>query len=368
MRHILILGIFGLFALSAYCQKNDIYIVSVNPVDDVEVHYGASPSFAIDLLAQETTIVDNFDNTHIVELSWEIIDFDALVIGDFDAIGTFELPEGVQQSDPATPLLVNAIVTVLEPGLINEIDLYNEVADIEVPFGTPESEARNTFQQEITVTCTHGFEFIVILDWTIDDYDAETPAVYNANGTFTLPFGVDQTDPPTDKVVYAQVTVLEPLFNLELNANPPESATLNGEGEYFEGEEINISATPNENWEFVNWTFADNTVASTDIDFTYTMPAENVQLTANFMFVTSIDDLLFENLSVYYNPNSQSIIIESDYEIDNLQVYCINGRIVLRNQINDTRANINVGMVHPGVYVIRLGLQSTVLSRKIIIK
>lgn len=368
MRHILLLGIFGLFALSAYSEKNDIYIVSVNPVDDVEVHYGASPSFAIDLLAQETTIVDNFDNTHIVELSWEIIDYDALVIGDFDAIGTFELPEGVQQSDPATPLLVNAIVTVLEPGLINEIDLYNEVADIEVPFGTPESEARNTFQQEITVTCTHGFEFIVILDWTIDNYDAETPAVYNANGTFTLPFGVDQTDPPTDKVVYAQVTVLEPLFNLELNANPPGSASLNGEGEYFESEEISISATINENWEFVNWTYADNSLASNEMDFTFTMPAENVQLTANFMDVSSINDVISEHLDMYYNRNNQSIMIESTNKIDQLQVYDIKGRIILVKQINDIQANVNLSNIQSGIYIIRVSSQGMLISKKIIIK
>jgi len=368
MRKIILLGIFGLFALSAYSEKNDNYIVSVNPVDDVEVYYGASPLFAIDLLAQETTIVDNFDNTYIVELNWELIDYDALIIGDFDAVGTFELPEGVQQSDPPTPLSVNAIVTVLEAGLINEIDFYNEVEDIEVPFGTPESEARNTFQQEITITDTHGFEFIVILDWTIDDYDAETPAVYNANGTFTVPFGVDQTNPPTDKIVYAQVTVLEPLFNLELNANPLGSASLNGEGEYFEGEEINISATPNENWEFVNWTYADNSLASNEMDFTFTMPAENVQLTANFMDASSIDDEVFENLDLFYNHNSQSIIIESSNKIDQLQVYDINGRIVLVKQINDIQANVNLSNVQSGVYLIRLSSEGAVISRKIIIK
>jgi uncharacterized protein (TIGR02145 family)/uncharacterized repeat protein (TIGR02543 family) len=48
------------------------------------------------------------------------------------------------------------------------------------------------------------------------------------------------------------------------------------------GEEINLLATANTGFEFVNWTDQQNVVVSTDAAFIFTMPAEDITLTANF--------------------------------------------------------------------------------------
>ncbi len=99
---------------------------------------------------------------------------------------------------------------------INQIDINNAVQDISVCKGTSETDAIAGLAPEIVITDTDNQEHTVSLTWTIDSYDANTTGDYNATGTFTLPAGVDQTDPATALEVAAVVTVsnaVEPTFN-----------------------------------------------------------------------------------------------------------------------------------------------------------
>jgi len=69
-------------------------------------------------------------------------------------------------------------------------------------------------------------------------------------------------------------------YNLDLEVNPVGAGTVSGVGQYPAGEDVNISATANPGWEFVNWT-DDDGIVSTVASFTYTMPAQDVTLTAS---------------------------------------------------------------------------------------
>jgi len=80
----------------------------------------------------------------------------------------------------------------------------------------------------------------------------------------------DETTPPTP-------------YNLNLEVNPTGVGTVTGEGQYEDGEQVNISAEANPGWEFVNWTDDDGVVLSEIPDFAYTMPAQDIILTANFI-------------------------------------------------------------------------------------
>ncbi|MEE4178133.1 MAG: phosphodiester glycosidase family protein [Bacteroides sp.] len=102
----------------------DPSILSILPVDDIEVPFGTSEQEAVAALAETTTIVDSNEDTHTVFLSWSVESYDGNTAGDYAASGTFALPAGVVQSDPETPLEVHATITVLqddtstdEPGL-----------------------------------------------------------------------------------------------------------------------------------------------------------------------------------------------------------------------------------------------------------
>jgi uncharacterized protein (TIGR02145 family)/uncharacterized repeat protein (TIGR02543 family) len=71
-------------------------------------------------------------------------------------------------------------------------------------------------------------------------------------------------------------------YDLILLAEPSEAGIVSGAAQYEAGEEVNITANANSGWEFVNWTDVGG-IASETPNFTYTMPAENITLTANFV-------------------------------------------------------------------------------------
>ena len=107
------------------------------------------------------------------------------------------------------------------------------------------------------------------------------------------------------------------LYELTLISDPEEAGTLSGEGIYEEGDEITLTAVANTGYDFVSWTHGED-VVSTEAEFTYTMPGEDVALTANFEESAVIKELLhywhFNDL-----PEEDIIypdVVASDYTAD----------------------------------------------------
>jgi uncharacterized repeat protein (TIGR02543 family) len=96
-----------------------------------------------------------------------------------------------------------------------------------------------------------------------------------------------------------------PQYSLNLTSNPTGGGAVSGDGLYEENETVNITATPNTGYEFTGWTgdvqHVDNPAnASANV----TMPAENVNLTANFIpQVPAVDDL-----TVTYDGTQHTIV------------------------------------------------------------
>lgn len=70
-------------------------------------------------------------------------------------------------------------------------------------------------------------------------------------------------------------------WQLTLTSQPTEGGTTAGSGEYFPGQSINLTALPSLGFYFQNWTQNGN-ILSTNPSFTFTMPASNVSIQANF--------------------------------------------------------------------------------------
>jgi len=69
-------------------------------------------------------------------------------------------------------------------------------------------------------------------------------------------------------------------FMLTLIANPSNGGTVAGGGQFSQGEVITIAASPAEGFVFVGWT--GNVAESMEAITSFTMPAEDATLTANF--------------------------------------------------------------------------------------
>lgn len=71
-------------------------------------------------------------------------------------------------------------------------------------------------------------------------------------------------------------------FMLNLEAAPEGTGSVAGQGRYPAGAPVTLSATPEDDWRFVNWTDEDGEQISDQWEFTYTMPPADCTLTANF--------------------------------------------------------------------------------------
>lgn len=103
---------------------------------------------------------------------------------------------------------------------ISQIDVYNQVHNINVAYGTPLNTAISMLPQSITIKDTYNQLHQVNLIWSVPGYNQNIPGNYTATGSFSLPNGVDQTTPPTPLTVTAIITVDQPtIVNTLQNRN-----------------------------------------------------------------------------------------------------------------------------------------------------
>jgi len=97
--------------------------------------------------------------------------------------------------------------------------------------------------------------------------------------------------------------VLVVTYPLTLVVNPSGAGVVTGEGNYEEDEEVTVTAEPNTNFVFINWTFDDESIASTNASYTFSMPSEALSLTANFEYQGE------ESLIHYWHFNTLSGVV-----------------------------------------------------------
>ena len=81
--------------------------------------------------------------------------------------------------------------------------------------------------------------------------------------------------------IFVDEVVIGQKSTITLAANPTEGGTVSGGGEYLQGTEIELVATPNADYSFVNWTNEANEVLSTSATYLHVVVATET-ITANF--------------------------------------------------------------------------------------
>ena len=118
---------------------------------------------------------------------------------------------------------------------------------------------------EITAIPNTGYRFV---EW--EDSFGSTVST-DTTHTFTMP-AADVT----------LLAIFEQAFTLTLNRNNNTWGTVTGGGTYAAGAEVEITATPNAGYRFVEWEDSFGSTVSTDTTHTFTIPAANVTLLAIF--------------------------------------------------------------------------------------
>ena len=118
----------------------------------------------------------------------------------------------------------------------------------------------------LTASANAGYKFV---SWTENDEVVSTESQYLF--TFT-----------TQRELVANFELLT--YEVAVSANIENAGTVTGAATYNHGEEVTLTATPNEGYKFISWT-ENGEVVSTDQDFTFVVTS-NRDLVANFKLLT----------------------------------------------------------------------------------
>lgn len=87
-------------------------IKEIKALEDIEVDLGTSEEDVRTKLPGKVTIIDSQNIEHNTDITWSILDYNKNIAGKYTATGTFEIPEGLVQSNPSTDLKVRLKITV----------------------------------------------------------------------------------------------------------------------------------------------------------------------------------------------------------------------------------------------------------------
>ncbi len=111
--------------------------------------------------------------------------------------------------------------------------------------------------------------------------------------SFFLSFDISQISNESDiqTIIDEAIDWFTPdVFTVTLEAMPGDGGTLTGEGLYEEGTTATVTATPTDNYEFLNW-MNNGTMVSTNPVYSFTVTGD-VTLTANFELITDVITLI----------------------------------------------------------------------------
>ena len=90
----------------------------------------------------------------------------------------------------------------------------------------------------------------------------------------------------------------ESTYILNMNLSPEGSGQVSGAGEYGEGSTVNITAIPNSNYQFVNWSGDTNHIADANASYTtVTITPQDITLTANFETIADNGEWLIDTIT-----------------------------------------------------------------------
>ena len=156
------------------------------------------------------------------------------------------------------------------------------------------------------------------------------------------------------------------LNSYEINAvvDPEGMGVIVGGGVYHYGETVTLTVTPNEGYEFVNWTENGQEV-SNEAAYSFVVNA-NRELVAHLRLITSIVENGEPVVNIYPNPVSEKLTVESQCSVKRCEVYSMTGALVLVMTDCANQFEIHVESLSSGTYVIRLVSDEAIQTKRFV--
>ena len=165
------------------------------------------------------------------------------------------------------------------------------------------------------------------------------------------------------KMFVSRESVYTP-FELDVIAEPSDGGMAIGSGSYLFGERAHLSATANENYQFVGWTNQDGDTISTDPEYAH-MVARGGQITAHFVSIEAVEETENKAFTLWPNPAFQTVFIDG-VESAEVNVYNALGQVV--KTVRGTN-EIPVADLPQGVYMLRIAdIEGRIFMEKVMVR
>lgn len=149
-------------------------------------------------------------------------------------------------------------------------------------------------------------------------------------------------------------------YVIDAKADPEDGGEVVGSGTYDYGALVTLRATAAEGFIFLNWTEGGE-VVSEDETFTFTALNDR-QFVAHFQTTVGVTENEWPEVSVYPNPATDKLYIETHRLSSRCEIYNITGIVVYSQDDCVEQFEIEMSDLTAGVYIIRIVSDSIVQS------
>jgi hypothetical protein len=152
--------------------------------------------------------------------------------------------------------------------------------------------------------------------------------------------------------IYAEFIPIPEPVEISVAVNDDTFGTVIGTGSYTEGDDVMLIATPASGYEFVSWVQDGKTLSN--LSTLYFTATESCTIEATFRYIekTGIDQYEHYSCSIYPNPVSSMLYIQSEEEIEMVKLTSLSGAVVYQSEVFDHSHQIDVTAYKQGVYVL----------------
>ncbi|MFW5645408.1 MAG: InlB B-repeat-containing protein, partial [Bacteroidota bacterium] len=155
------------------------------------------------------------------------------------------------------------------------------------------------------------------------------------------------------------------VYHISVAANPASGGSVTGAGTYLQGETVEMTATPDSDYVFLNWT-ENGTVVSSDASYSFTVN-EDRNLKANFEPVTSIRIPGKDSFVIRPNPASENFRLSNMGNVD-VTIYSLTGTCIASHKDVNPNGLINIYNIESGVYIVVIETRTDrIICKKLVI-
>lgn len=169
----------------------------------------------------------------------------------------------------------------------------------------------------LTATANEGYKFVA---WK----DGETELSKETTYTF---------DMPGRNIAYTAMFTKSEMFSVTVNITPERAGTVKGAGDYFEGDDVTLTATANKGYKFIVWKDGE-TELSKDAAYTFVMPTGDVAYTAVFEEETGNEGMIRADFRVSTDNGRLIVRNLNGLTIKDIDIFGLNANRINRFAVN----------------------------------